>query len=160
MLEVHRLQEEAAATQGSRRVKGAAANFCNSNRQGTGRKQPQRLSNNRRRLRETAEGTGRRSGQRAAEFWIRTRVARKDRISFVLKGLSTKFFSLPCLKDKAHFSAICISRESYDLEMVAVVLRFEDGLKSASNFIPWKARVTLILMENGLWYFANKIVTT
>jgi hypothetical protein len=43
--------------------------------------------------------------------------------------------------------------------MAAIGLRFEDGLKGASNFIPWKARITLILIENGLWEFANTIVT-
>jgi hypothetical protein len=43
--------------------------------------------------------------------------------------------------------------------MAATGLRFEDRLEGASNFIPWKARVTLVLMENGLWEFANTIVT-
>jgi hypothetical protein len=43
--------------------------------------------------------------------------------------------------------------------MVAASLRFEDKLEGASNFVPWKARVTLILMENGLWEFANTKVT-
>jgi hypothetical protein len=43
--------------------------------------------------------------------------------------------------------------------MAATSLRFEDMLEGASNFIPWKARVTLIFMENGLWKFANTIVT-
>jgi hypothetical protein len=43
--------------------------------------------------------------------------------------------------------------------MAATGLRFEDRLEGASNFVPWKARVTLILMENGLWDFANTIVT-
>jgi hypothetical protein len=32
-------------------------------------------------------------------------------------------------------------------------------LEGASNFIPWKAWVTLILMENGLWDFTNTTVT-
>jgi hypothetical protein len=32
-------------------------------------------------------------------------------------------------------------------------------LEGASNFIPWKARVTLILMENGFWEFANTTLT-
>jgi hypothetical protein len=43
--------------------------------------------------------------------------------------------------------------------MVAAGLRFEDMLDGASNFVPWKARVTLVLMENGLWEFANTKVT-
>jgi hypothetical protein len=43
--------------------------------------------------------------------------------------------------------------------MVAVGLRFEDRMEGALNFIPWKARVTLILNDNGLWDFANTIVT-
>jgi hypothetical protein len=44
---------------------------------------------------------------------------------------------------------------NYDLEMAATSLRFGDKLEGASNFIPWKVRVTLVLMENGLWDFAN-----
>jgi hypothetical protein len=32
-------------------------------------------------------------------------------------------------------------------------------LKGASSFIHWKVRVTLILMENWLWYFSNTIMT-
>jgi hypothetical protein len=40
----------------------------------------------------------------------------------------------------------------------AIGSRFEDMLEGASNFIPWKARVTFILMENGLWDFANTTV--
>jgi hypothetical protein len=43
--------------------------------------------------------------------------------------------------------------------MAVAGLRFEDRLDGASNFVPWKARVTLLLMENGLWDFANTIVT-
>jgi hypothetical protein len=42
--------------------------------------------------------------------------------------------------------------------MAAATLRFEDRLEGASHFVPWKARVTLVLMENGLWDFANTIV--
>ena len=30
-------------------------------------------------------------------------------------------------------------------------LRVEDRLDGATNFIPWKARITLILEENDLW---------
>jgi hypothetical protein len=43
--------------------------------------------------------------------------------------------------------------------MVATDLRFEDRLEGASKFIPWKARVTLVLMKNGLWDFANSKIT-
>jgi hypothetical protein len=46
-----------------------------------------------------------------------------------------------------------------DLEVVAVGLSFENRLESASNFVPWKVRVTLVLMEDGLWDFANTIMT-
>jgi hypothetical protein len=52
------------------------------------------------------------------------------------EGLSAKFFSLPCLKDKAHFSVVCISQQNSDLEMVATGLTFEDRLEGASNFVP------------------------
>jgi hypothetical protein len=45
------------------------------------------------------------------------------------------------------------------LEVDAVGLRFENRMEGASNFVPWKARVTLVLMENGLWEFANTIIT-
>ena len=30
-------------------------------------------------------------------------------------------------------------------------LRVEDGLDGATNFSPWKARISLILEENELW---------
>jgi hypothetical protein len=43
--------------------------------------------------------------------------------------------------------------------MAATGLRFENRLEGALNFVPWKARVTLILVENGLWNFANTTVT-
>jgi hypothetical protein len=43
--------------------------------------------------------------------------------------------------------------------MAPTSLRLEDKLDSASNFVPWKARVTLVLMENELWEFANTKVT-
>jgi hypothetical protein len=43
--------------------------------------------------------------------------------------------------------------------MAATSLKFEDKLEGVSNFIPWKVRVTLILMENGLWDFANTTMT-
>ena len=40
-----------------------------------------------------------------------------------------------------------------------VEIWYEDSLERASNYIPWKARVTLVLMENNLWEFASKGVT-
>ena len=43
--------------------------------------------------------------------------------------------------------------------MVAADLRFEGRLDGASNPVPWKARVTLVLMENGLLKFANTKAT-
>jgi hypothetical protein len=57
------------------------------------------------------------------------------------------------------FSTICVSGIIFDLEMVVASFRFEDRLDGASNFVPWKARVTLVLMENGLWEFANTKAT-
>jgi hypothetical protein len=42
--------------------------------------------------------------------------------------------------------------------MNAVDLRLEDKLEGASNFVPWKERVTLVLMENMLWEFSNTIM--
>jgi hypothetical protein len=53
------------------------------------------------------------------------------------------------------FSAVCVIDKISDLKMVATCLSFMDRLDDASNFVPWKARVTLFLMENGLWEFAN-----
>jgi hypothetical protein len=43
--------------------------------------------------------------------------------------------------------------------MAATGLRFEDRLEGASNSVPLKARVTLILVENGLWDFVNTTLT-
>ena len=39
------------------------------------------------------------------------------------------------------------------LQVVAIVfgLRVEDRLDGATNFSPWKARISLILDENELW---------
>jgi hypothetical protein len=42
--------------------------------------------------------------------------------------------------------------------MAATSLRFEDRLDGASNFLPWKARVTLLLKENDLWEIVDKVV--
>ena len=38
-------------------------------------------------------------------------------------------------------------------------IRYDYSLEGASNYISWKARITLVLMENGLWNFANSTVT-
>jgi len=35
-------------------------------------------------------------------------------------------------------------------------VRFEDRLDGASNFMPWKTRVTLILKEHDLWENVDK----
>jgi hypothetical protein len=37
-------------------------------------------------------------------------------------------------------------------------LRFEDMLDGASNFLPWKARVTLVLKEQDLWENVDKVL--
>jgi hypothetical protein len=42
--------------------------------------------------------------------------------------------------------------------MAMACLRFEDGLDGASNFLSWKARVTLILKELDLWEIMEKVV--
>jgi hypothetical protein len=41
-------------------------------------------------------------------------------------------------------------------KMASSGLRFEDRLEGAANFIPWMERITLVLMGNGLWDFAEK----
>ena len=38
-------------------------------------------------------------------------------------------------------------------------MRFEDRLEGASNFIPWKERVTLLLEEFDLWSVTKEVVT-
>jgi len=43
--------------------------------------------------------------------------------------------------------------------MEATNLRFGDKLEGASNIIPWKVRVSLILMENGMWEFVDNKLT-
>jgi len=40
-------------------------------------------------------------------------------------------------------------------KMTSSRLRFEDQLKGASNFSPWKERIMLILIENNLWEFVR-----
>ena len=44
--------------------------------------------------------------------------------------------------------------------MVASSLRFEDRLDGVSNFLSWKARVTLLLKELDLWEIVEKVVPT
>ena len=44
--------------------------------------------------------------------------------------------------------------------MATTSLRFEDRLDGASNFLSWKARVTLLLKEQDLWDLASKVVPT
>ena len=48
-----------------------------------------------------------------------------------------------------------ISPRGFGLELsvgqMATSLRFEDRLEGASNFIPWKERIALLLKENELW---------
>jgi hypothetical protein len=43
--------------------------------------------------------------------------------------------------------------------MAATGLRFEDRLEGASNYSPWKERIALVLMENGIWEFADQKLT-
>ena len=38
-------------------------------------------------------------------------------------------------------------------------LQFEDRLEGASNFIPWKERVTLLLEEVRLWAITKEVYT-
>jgi len=42
--------------------------------------------------------------------------------------------------------------------MAATNLKFEDRLDGASNFLSWKARVTLLLKEYNLWEIVEKVV--
>jgi len=42
--------------------------------------------------------------------------------------------------------------------MATTSLRFEDRLVGASNFLPWKARVTSLLKENDIWEIVDKVV--
>jgi hypothetical protein len=44
--------------------------------------------------------------------------------------------------------------------MAATSLRFEDRLDGASNFLSWKARVSLLLKEHDLWEIVEKVVPT
>jgi hypothetical protein len=41
---------------------------------------------------------------------------------------------------------------------MASSLRFEDRLDGVSNFLPWKARVTLLLKEQDLWENVDKVL--
>jgi hypothetical protein len=42
--------------------------------------------------------------------------------------------------------------------MASTPLRVEDRLDGASNFLSWKARVTLALKEYDLWELVDKVV--
>jgi hypothetical protein len=42
--------------------------------------------------------------------------------------------------------------------MASTSLRVEDRLDGASNFLSWKARVTLALKEYDLWELVDKVV--
>jgi hypothetical protein len=44
--------------------------------------------------------------------------------------------------------------------MATTSLRFEDRLDGGSNFLSWKARVTLLLKEHNLWEIAEKVDPT
>lgn len=46
-----------------------------------------------------------------------------------------------------------------DRGVAAIGLRFIDRLEGASNYSPWKERITLVLMENDIWEFANQKLT-
>ena len=43
-------------------------------------------------------------------------------------------------------------------KMATTNLWFEDRLDGASNFLSWKARVTLLLKEHDLWEIVEKVV--
>jgi hypothetical protein len=40
--------------------------------------------------------------------------------------------------------------------MAATGFIFGDWLEGASNYSPWKERIALVLMENGIWEFADQ----
>jgi hypothetical protein len=42
--------------------------------------------------------------------------------------------------------------------MSASSIRFEDRLDGVSNFLPWKARVSLLLKEQDLWENVTKVL--
>jgi hypothetical protein len=44
----------------------------------------------------------------------------------------------------------------YLAKMASSGLRFEDRLEGPTNFSPWKEMITLVLIGNGLWDFAEK----
>jgi hypothetical protein len=57
------------------------------------------------------------------------------------------------------FSTVCVFGKHSNLERATTGFRFEDRLDIASKFIPWKVKVTLVVMENELWEFSNTIMT-
>jgi len=42
------------------------------------------------------------------------------------------------------------------VKMASSGVRFEDMLEGVAKFSPWKERITLVLMGNGLWDFIKK----
>jgi hypothetical protein len=46
----------------------------------------------------------------------------------------------------------------YISEMAAINPIFEDRLDGASNFLPWKVRITLLMKENDLWDIVKDVV--
>jgi hypothetical protein len=45
------------------------------------------------------------------------------------------------------------------VEMATTDLRFENMVDGVSNYSPWKKRIMLVLMENGIWEFTNTQIT-
>jgi hypothetical protein len=44
------------------------------------------------------------------------------------------------------------------MEIIGSSLQFKDNLDRVSNYIHWKERIMLVLMENDIWEFSNSIV--
>jgi hypothetical protein len=44
-------------------------------------------------------------------------------------------------------------------EMASTSLIFDEKLYGASNYLSWKAKVTLLLEENNIWDIIEKVVT-
>jgi hypothetical protein len=62
---------------------------------------------------------------------------------------------------RGSFQQQVISKEIYDVSgMETTLLRVEDRLDGVSNFLSWKARVTLALKEYELWELVDKVVTS
>ena len=43
--------------------------------------------------------------------------------------------------------------------MASSSLSYEDRLDGVVNFSPWKERITIVLLVNGLWEFADKEIS-